>query len=440
MKKILLFILLYSLVIHVVHAQTIMRLHGSNTVGAQLGPELIKAWLFSQGYSRISRHTMKNEEIRINAKDRANREVSVEIFSHGSATGFTSLAKQITDIAMASRPVKPSELKQLNFLGDITRAATEHVIALDGIAVIVNHANPLTSLSREQIKKIFSGEIIYWQQLGKGYQGKINIYARDNRSGTYDTFKALVLGKNKQLVSQARRFESNSDLSDRVAKDKLAIGFTGLAYIRFSKAISISEAESQAKFPSAFDIATEEYSLARRLYMYTPYINEQPQVKSFIEFCLSNKGQKIVDNVGFISQNLIARKIDDNEQYPLEYRNLTRNNERLALNLRFKKGSTKLDNKAHRDIKRLLEFMQQEENKNKKIMLFGFAERTESKPVFALDLSTYRVDWVSDYLVRHGIDPVRVRAYGNAIPVASNEDAGGRNKNRRVEIWLKIPG
>lgn len=111
--------------------------------------------------------------------------------------------------------------------------------------------------------------------------------------------------------------------------------------------------------------------------------------------------------------------------------------QRLSLNFRFNKGKTSLDNKALRDVQRLVDFMQRPENKQRKVMLFGFAESSESLPVFSLDLSTYRVDWVSHLLIQNGIDPVRVRAYGDAIPVTSNEDPGGRHKNRRVEVWLR---
>ncbi len=106
-------------------------------------------------------------------------------------------------------------------------------------------------------------------------------------------------------------------------------------------------------------------------------------------------------------------------------------------NFRFKKGSFKLDNKSRRDVQRLADYVSRPENKSKKVMLFGFSESSETMPVFALDLSVYRADWVSELLVKNGIDPVRVRGYGDTIPVASNEDAGGRHKNRRVEVWLK---
>ena len=172
--------------------------------------------------------------------------------------------------------------------------------------------------------------------------------------------------------------------------------------------------------------------------MYAPELNSNKDVKSFIEFALSESGQNIVDASGFISQNLQLKSVEMDARFPAEYLKLTQRGQRLSLNFRFKKGTTKPDNKAMRDIARLVEFLSKKENKHKKVMLFGFADPSESKhPAFSLDLSTYRVDWVSNLLVQNGIDPIRVRAYGDAIPVASNEDAGGRHKNRRVEVWLR---
>jgi phosphate transport system substrate-binding protein len=313
----------------------------------------------------------------------------------------------------------------------------EYVIGLDGIAVIVNQANPIDHLEKSIIRKIFSGEIRYWQQIDSNMSGPIHVYARDDKSGTYDTFKALVLGKKTPLVKSASRYESNAELSDDVAADASGIGFVGLPYVRRSKALAVAEQGTLPKIPEEFEVATEDYALARRLFMYAPDIHSSEQVKSFIDFCLSAAGQQVVDRTGFISQNLRAQPFELDDGFPEEYLSLTENSQRLSLNFRFRKGTTKLDNKAMRDVHRLVEYLSRDENRHRKVMLFGFAEASETLPVFALDLSTYRVDWVSDLLIQKGIDPVRVRAYGDAIPVASNEDAGGRHKNRRVEVWLE---
>lgn len=415
----------------------IMRLHGSNTIGAKLGPELVKVWLRREGYSRIRSKSRIAEEQYIMAQDKYGNEKIVEILSHGSSTGFKSLLAGVTDIAMSSRPIKPKEVVKLKSQGDMTQMESEYVIGLDGIAVIVHKDNPLSALNKETIKQIFSGTVTHWQQVSNELNGKINVYARDNKSGTYDTFKALVLGKKVPLVKGANRYESNADLSDDVAKDPMGIGFVGLPYVRDSKAVAIAEKGALEKAPAAFDVATEDYPLSRRLYMYIPGAKHSRHVQSFIDFVMSRQGQDVVASTGFISQNLEAREIAANDGFPQEYLKYTKNAERLSLNFRFRKNSTTLDNKGQRDIARLVEFMSRKENRRKKIMLFGFSDPAESLPIFSQDLSVYRVDWVSSLLAKHKIRSYKVRGYGDAIPVASNEDAGGRNKNRRVEVWFE---
>src|SRR5439155_922505 len=83
-----------------------------------------------------------------------------------------------------------SEASQLTSFGDMTSPAAEHVLGLDGIAVILSKNNPVESLSKGQVAQLFAGEITDWSQVG-GPSGPVNIYARDDKSGTYDTFKTL---------------------------------------------------------------------------------------------------------------------------------------------------------------------------------------------------------------------------------------------------------
>jgi len=418
--------------------EVLFRMHGSNTIGAKLGPALVQGWLQTMGYQQI--HTVRSdeEEVDIVSRNRAGERKVIEIKSHGSGTSFKSLKSSSADIGMSSRPIKAKENNSLKQFGEMSRLGVEFVVGLDGIAVIVNPQNPLMQLDKNIIKKIFTGKITHWNEVDKSLSGKIHVYARDNKSGTFDTFKALVMGKKSKLVKGALRYESNDKLSDDVADDVSGIGFVGLPSVRNAKPLGVSDQGTQAKKPQKFDVATEDYALARRLFLYVPELNSNKDVKSFIEFALSESGQNIVDASGFISQNLKLKSVEADARFPAEYLKLTHRGQRLSLNFRFKKGTTKPDNKAMRDIDRLAEFLSKKENKHKKVMLFGFAESSESKhPAFSLDLATYRVDWVSNLLVQNGIDPVRVRAYGDAIPVVSNEDAGGRHKNRRVEVWLR---
>ncbi len=147
-------------------------------------------------------------------------------------------------------------------------AESEQVIAIDGLAVIVNPANPVQSLSVEQVARLFAGEIVNWRELG-GANAAVELHARDDQSGTYDTFKELVLGsQGKVLGSSAARYESNDALSQAVSTRPGAIGFVGLASVGQSKALAITDGDSQPMPPSTALVATEDYPLSRRLFLY----------------------------------------------------------------------------------------------------------------------------------------------------------------------------
>ena len=189
-------------------------------------------------------------------------------------------------MGMASRRVKPKEISLLRTkTGDLSKVGNEHIIALDGLAVIVNQNNPLKAITTKTLAAIYSGEINNWSQIG-GERAPITLYSRDGNSGTWDTFKSLVLKKHgTELSRTALRFESSSELSRKVSQDEHAIGFIGLNYIGYNKALAISEGEgTKAIYPTRFTIATEDYALARRLYFYTP-TNSKELVKGVCAFC-----------------------------------------------------------------------------------------------------------------------------------------------------------
>lgn len=437
MLKVICWISLIVIALPVQAAET-LRLHGSNTVGAALAPLLVKRWLKQQGYMVIAdKVTAPEERIITGLKD--GEELFVEIRAHGSSTAFQSLEKGEADIGMASRPIKAKEIIQLAPLGQMDRPDSEYVIAIDGLAILVNKTNPLKQLSKSDLKAIFSGKITNWASLGLP-PARIQVYARDNKSGTYDTFRNLVLGKKTPLVANAKRYESNAKLSDDVASDVHGIGFTGLAYIRNARALSVAEPGSVALFPTTFNVATEDYALARRLYLYLPKKNRLPLAASLIRFATSNQGQQLAAKAGFVSQQVFTIDSRIARTAPAEYRQLTQEAQRLSLNIRFKEGQTSLDNKAVHDIDRLVRFMGQPVNRGKRLMLMGFADNHETLPYYSLTLSIERADSVADMLTRLKVAPDKVRGFGQEVPVSTNETTQGRVRNRRVEVWLHDSG
>jgi ABC-type phosphate transport system substrate-binding protein len=129
---------------------TILRLSGSNTIGESLMPSLVEAFLKSRGATDV--HTIAGakpeEKIVVGTLPGDRFPSSIRIAAHGSSTAFTSLAESSCDIGMSSRRIKPEEATRLSSLGNMFGPASEHVVGLDGIAVIVNASNRVSELSQ----------------------------------------------------------------------------------------------------------------------------------------------------------------------------------------------------------------------------------------------------------------------------------------------------
>lgn len=413
------------------------RLHGSNTIGEELAPALLKAWYDTRQASEtllVSGTAAVERQLQFVLPARDEPPGAVEIHAHGSSTAFKDLAAGTADLGMSSRAIKPAEVATLEArYGDLSEPGREHVIALDGLAVIVNPANPVNSLAKSDVARIFAGKIRNWHELG-GPDAPIALYARDDNSGTFDTFKSLVLEANDAaLAAHAQRFESSTELSDRVAADPNGIGFIGLPYVRNTKALGIAESGATLPIvPTEFTVSTEDYPLSRRLYFYMPG-GASADVREFVKFTLSDAGQAVVARAGLVAQLVRTEPVRPREDAPARFHELTRGAERLSVTLRFLPDGGRLDNKGARDIERVVRYMM--EHRDRKLMLLGFVDAA-ANDTGAQSLSLARARMVEQMFAARGVFPAVVEGLGAVLPVAANDSAAGRQKNRRVEVWL----
>ncbi|ODV49522.1 MULTISPECIES: PstS family phosphate ABC transporter substrate-binding protein [Methanohalophilus] len=220
-------------------------------------------------------------------------EKSINVISGGSTTGIKALIEGEVDIAMASRKMKYSEKKAAEANGI---DPVEHVIAWDGLTVVVNPENPVDQLTYEQIKGIYDGSISNWAEVG-GEDQKIIIQNRDPSSGTYGYFKDEILGDVKfrpDLVSR----DSNGAIVQAVTQEDAAIGYIGFAYLDDSvKAVDIDSGNGMVE-PTSENILSGKYPLARPLHFYT---DGQPTglAADFIGFILSEEGTITINDVGY---------------------------------------------------------------------------------------------------------------------------------------------
>ena len=416
-------------------ANLLLRIQGSNTIGAHLAPALAAGLLRQQGVAHPEQQISAPNEVSVSGRDAQGRLLQITVAAHGSGTGFVALAEGSAELAASSRPIKDSEQASLASLGDLRSASAEQVIALDGLAIIVHPDNPVQQLDIAQVAALFAGEIDNWQALG-GPAGAVRLYARDDNSGTFDTFKELVLSsQGKQLAGAAQRFESSDELSERVSQDPQAIGFIGLPYIRQAKALHIADQGSQAMPASRELISTEDYPLSRRLFFYLKPDESNPWARALVEFAQSAEGQAIVTANGFIGQQVQAMRVAVDASQTRVYQRLAEQAQRLSVNFRFREGSAELDNKALHDLQRLLDYLKANDKQHRQLVLVGFGD-PKSDPARAALLSKLRAMAVRRELARAGILPRDILGLGEQLPVASNQQDDGRLKNRRVEVWV----
>lgn len=415
-------------------AAPLVRLHGSNTIGAELVPALAEAFLQRRGNKTVVRRRTAPDEMSIEARDGDRVVESIEVYAHGSATAFTDLEAGKCDIGMASRRIKDDEAASLASLGQLASAASEHVVGLDGLAIIVNPSNPVSALTKQQIADVFTGTVHSWSEVG-GPSKPIHLYARDDKSGTYDTFKSMVLGK-RPLDPGAKRIESSEELSDAVAGDDGGVGFIGLPYVRSAKAVLVQETGSVPLLPSPMTVSTEDYPLARRLYLYAP-LSVPIVARDFIDFALSEDGQRVVQQAGFVD---LRPKCDPNAAQcthcTRDYKEAVRNACRMSIDFRFDSGTAQLDTRGLRDLQRLVTLMGRPESASRSLVLLGFSDGKGSR-ADNIALSQDRANTVQQQLTARGLHIDGVHVFGPDMPVADDSTPEGRQRNRRVEVWLR---
>jgi phosphate transport system substrate-binding protein len=222
-------------------------------------------------------------------------DVKIQVTGGGSGTGFAALQNQTTDLADASRKIKPKEVEAC--IKAFGKRPTEYKVALDGLSVYINENNPIKELSLEQLKDVFTGKVRNWKDVG-GQDMPITIYSRENSSGSYEFFKEHVL-QGMDFASSAQAMPGTAALLQAVAKDPKGIGYGGAAYGQGAKHISVSKAGAKAIEPTEETILNGTYPIWRYLYIYVNPASDKGEIAKYLSWIRSDEGQKLVKDVGY---------------------------------------------------------------------------------------------------------------------------------------------
>ncbi|MDR1696317.1 MAG: phosphate ABC transporter substrate-binding protein [Endomicrobium sp.] len=234
-----------------------------------------------------------------------NPSYNIGVTGGGSGTGFAALINGTCDIAMSSRKIEDKETAQA---AEKNVTPVEFIVGLDGLAILINKNNPVDKLTLEQLRDIFMAKITNWKEVG-GEDRKIVILSRESNSGTHMFFKEHVLRHNdknakEEFAPVSLLMPSSQAIYDEVYQNPNALGYVGMGFINDEvKAVSVAVNENSGYFyPNNDNVIAGKYPISRPLFLYT---NGLPRdlVEKFIDYALSDEGQKIVAETDFVPIN-----------------------------------------------------------------------------------------------------------------------------------------
>lgn len=435
---------------------------GSDTVGLGLMPLVLEGYAAFQNAEATITATANEGELlaeMIGEQGFGDPMGSFLVSSTGSGDAFQKLLNNETQIGMSTRRIKPTEARALRNAGsgNMISPNQEHIVAVDSLVVIVHPDNPVQSLTTQQVADIFSGKITNWKEVG-GDDAVINVFDRQEGSGTRSVFQTAINGEEAPIAANAIVQSDNTKMATAVNADTYAIGYVSYAFQRGAKALPLVNECGITMTPDAFSARTEEYALQRRLYLYNRSDNLSEASKALLDYAKSSDADDVIQKAGFISLGIdkVAQPLDGSRGRALlnpgvdpyeggvmrEMLGMMVDYDRLSTTFRFRTGSSRLDERALLDMTRLATYLE-DKPEGTKVLFVGFTDT-----VGAFDsnraLSVRRAKQVMNQMVKftgNQLDNVEMAAagFGEIAPSACNTAEEGRRINRRVEIWVSVP-
>jgi phosphate transport system substrate-binding protein len=364
---------------------------------------------------------------------RAGNREAIVVTASSATDGFRALAGGGADMVMSARPMLQGERDALTAVGTTT-PASEHVIALGGLAVVVNQASPLTALRMEQVRGVFGGALRDWNAIGGG-SGPIHVYIQQSPSELRDKFAQLAQSGGN-LASDATAEADAAQVEAAVAADPYGIGVVDLPHATDVRALALGGASGTPVAPTnTLAVALGDYPLGYRLYFYNPGLAADPILQHFVAFALSPDGQALLPPIGLISPFLMPPSAPLPSAAPADLRKFVATARRLPVAFHFKADGSELDEDSARDVDRLAFLLQSNHVAADRLLLAGFSDNHQ-RPSVSLAGARARADGLAMAFARYGLPPARVEGFGMEFPVAENSTEEGRARNRRVEVYL----
>jgi|GEM_PF-381411 len=411
---------------------TLLRLAGSDAVAPKLVRRLASSYLALIGDTSITAAPSGTPRlVEVSGMQTGQREV-ISIAETSSAGGFNALLRGSADMAVSNRKMTAAEAEKLQAAGDPATPLNEHVIAVQGIAVIVHPANRVASLTASQVRGILGGKITNWSEAG-GQPGiiKLQIMAVPEDGG--DTPQDAILAPDA-LSPSAIRSANEQAVAARVAGDRDSLGIVSLAAAGAAKVLPIADGSVPPVAPNEQTLASEAYPFSQRLYLYGANTGNG-FVRRFADYVASASGQAAVEAAGYISLTVKVEAAPVPDIASDRYKQLVQGATRMSVDFRFQPGSVDLDSRGYRDMDRVIAYLKAQRVNSSKIVLAAFADNS-GQPAANVAVSQRRAEVVASALAKGGFTPGKIASFGAELPIADNATAEGRERNRRVEVYL----
>ena len=214
-----------------------------------------------------------------------NNDVNIEVQQVGSSAGIKNTIDGTSDLGMTSRDLKDEETKEVD--------GTQ--IAIDGIAIITNTANKVTNLTSEQVKDIFTGKITNWKEVG-GEDAQIVVVSREDGSGTRDGFQDILGFESDELIKDAQICDGSGNVKSTVEGNENAIAYISFGYL----GDTLNDVKIDGVEPTDANVVDGKYPISRPFIVVNKKDGLSDVAKAFVDFIMSEEGQNIVAEEGFI--------------------------------------------------------------------------------------------------------------------------------------------
>jgi phosphate transport system substrate-binding protein len=411
-------------------AETVLaRLSGAPGMAAGLVAPLAAAYLAQIGDTGVATET-RGGDIRVSGLRGGAREV-ILLSGDGVPAGFQAMGRGQANVVISPRRILPQEQTALSGLGDMSAPGAEHVLAVDAQAVIVNPANRVGAMSREQLRQVLAGTIKDWGFLG-GTSGPIDVYAS---TGAPESAPGAAIAAGASPV--ARHVAGDAAVTTAVLGDPRGVGVVELPFVGQARAVPVAETGASPVSPTdRAAVMADDYPFSYRVYLYTSPKADSVFAQRFVEYALSPAGQTLIEQNGLIPATLkvVAPAAPVTELDKLKA--FVAGSKRLGIVFHFQPKSTVVDALGEREVARVMNYLVSIHDGGDHLLLAGFADN-QGDPDSNLAVSKKRADAVAALFARQGLTPGQVAGFGAELPVANNATEAGRERNRRVEIYVK---